>query len=363
MTFPFKQGQKYKKPWPPNGVSGAANFPPAALFGTPRDPQTQSTHPKSHAMPDPRDGSLIERPAVEIRLAPHEKVALLCKHFPARKPSYREVLHVRMPSSTDTLLVFRAGKALAYLAPYCLEGGRTKALDASLRSDIEALPSFLPWIDELKASRSAGPMATKPDLQEQVRMLVQAWPRARPKPGETIRVTRSNGLQFDVDGNRLLRKIAPNWFGKATKHNSIDAEHKRLVEGVAWGEKWIDTGRHRRRVSLLRRAFPVDFKLKLLAKHYNVKPDGSPGERPSWKDTIPCRIPKSFGGGVWEFRPAWLLDDMHSNWVEGGKPGVVLSEQQKGMLEQLPWVERWVADVRASHAKREKKRAGAVLCA
>ena len=286
-----------------------------------------------------------------------EKVALLCCYCAVEKPAYRAVFDVTRPTNGKTIS-FKAGKALASLVPYLLgtANAKPKPMGDDLREQLMTIPWLPRWLEELTVQRLAGPKGPIPDLQEQVRLLAQAYPTERPKAKEVITVTRDNGMTFQLNGHRLLKKVAPNVWGGATQHSKIDEKHKRLLMSLAWARDWIRQGTHRRRVSKLRKAFPIDMKVKLLVKFYTTKPDGSPAERPSWKDSIPQRCPEAFGGGIWNFRAAWWLDDLAENWTPNGRPGVVLNAEQKRAVEALPWFTAWVEDVRASRAKRAAKK-------
>jgi len=99
-------------------------------------------------------------------------------------------------------------------------------------------------------------------------------------------------------------------------------------------------------------------KLDLLVQHYNLNLDGTPRSKPSWNDIIPVphtAVRDSIGTvvSVWEFKPATFLDDLVDNWVVSGRPGVTLTDKQKRMLEELPWVKDWL---RAVFTGRERRR-------
>ena len=292
------------------------------------------------------------------RLQLGEKIALLCSYCAAEKPAYREVFDVVRPTN-GAKVSFKAGKALASLVPYLLGTAKAKAklLDDELRQQLLAMVWFPRWLEELTVARLAGPTGPVPDIQEQVRLLAQAYAEHRPKAKEVVSIARDNGMTFELNGHRLLKKLAPNVWGGVTSHSKIDETHKRLLMALPWAKQWVKQGTHRRRVSKLRKAFPIEMKVKLLVKFYTTKPDGSPAERPSWLDSIPQRCPEEFGGGIWHFRAAWFLDDLAENWCPGGRPGVVLSDAQKRAIETLPWFPAWRDDVRASRAKRAAKQA------
>tara|TARA_Y100000748_G_C15481980_1_gene483183 strand:+ start:72 stop:998 length:927 start_codon:yes stop_codon:yes gene_type:complete len=298
--------------------------------------------------------------ATDCRLSLHEKVSLLTAYFQDSKPGYRESIQVFRPG-TKTAVTFKAGKALSSLLPYFLGNakGRMKGLSPSLRTQLAALHWFMPWLDRLATQRAAGPASAIPDLEEQTRLLVQAFPTAKPRVGEVASIRRGNGLFFELDGGRLLKKLSANFFGCATRHNRIDGEHKKLLESLPWFSAWLAEGRRRRRTAALRTVFTVQAKIDLLCRHYTARPDGSPGGRPSWKDVIPQRVPAELGGGTWSFRPAWFLDDLSPAFCDGAKVAVALSESQRAQLEALPWAREWVQDMRTNYAKKLKKRARA----
>ena len=95
-------------------------------------------------------------------------------------------------------------------------------------------------------------------------------------------------------------------------------------------------------------------KLAMLIQHYTLRTDGTPATRPNWSDAIPVDGVYDLCGRVWEFRPATFLDDLADNWMDDGRPGVTLGEEEKERLMQLPWVPDWLNSVFVS---RERKRA------
>jgi hypothetical protein len=283
----------------------------------------------------------------------------LCAYCGDEKPEHRTRLMVRTGEG-DKLVEFRPGKVLNSTIEYILgpSGGapRTKSLTHWQETQLWGIEWFPAWVAGIKRQRSAGPESELPDLREKVDLLCREYAHgARPREFAADRtrdvrtVRRENGAVFALDAFRLLEKIAPNWFGVPTKWSRISDEAKAQVEALPWFEEWLRVGKQRRDVARLRKEVPKRAKLAELHKHYTTKPDGRPAEKPSWNDCIPMQLPD---GSIFEFRIATFLDDLIGNFLPGGKPGVVLDEEQKRAMRELPWVSGWIESVRTARLRR-----------
>jgi len=291
------------------------------------------------------------------RLDLDSKIAMLCSYYVDQKPEHRAKLLVQHPKAKGVDVCFKPGKVLADLIDFFLPAsGPQKSLNDNQKALLAPLKWFQPWLHGIAAARNAGPDGEEPDLSEKVRLLCKAYATGpRPKTNETKTVTRDNGREYVLHGNRLLQKIAPNWFGNPTKHCVIDTEHKQAIEKLPWADAWLAVGRQRRDVARLGKIFTKQKKIDLLVQHYTTKPlDGGPAEKPSWNDILPQKVP---GGGRWDFRPATFIDDLVGNWFTDDKPGVVLSSDQKAQLESLPWVHSWIENVRAARLRKQENNA------
>ena len=288
------------------------------------------------------------------------KIHLIAAYFLEEKPDYKTSFEVQHPLTGKTL-IFRPGKVLNSIADAVLPSadGRapSKKLTQEQKENLHAIQWFSPWLEKIRQKRIAGPESNLPDLDEKVELMCREYSgTSRPteyrkdRSRDVRSVVRDNGLTFDLYAFRILEKIAPNWFGVPTRWNLISDSSKTTMESMPWFEEWINVGKRRREVALLQKQVPKEAKLAELHKHYNQKPNGEAAEKPSWTDVIPMQLPT---GKIFNFKIATFLDDLAGNFLEGSKPGVVLDEQQKEDLLQLPWVPSWLSTLKKSRAKRK----------
>jgi len=272
---------------------------------------------------------------------------------------------------TGEPLAFMPGKVLNALIDYVLpnaRNGKQKALSPSQTEKLHDLWWFDEWKRNIKAQRDVGRTGVEPDLCEKVELLCAAYGDATPPYKRVVwsdflkkkYVTRDNSLEYQVDGYRIMEKISNNWFmqSKLTKASRLGEEQVAAVESLPWFTAWLHDGRTRREVSAISKRITKLDKLHLILTHYTTRPDGSPSSRPNWNDTIPVPQVTTSNGVPWVFRPATFLDDLVDNWVEGGKPGVTIGEEEKALLQSLPWLTDWLQSV-LSVRERKRARVGA----
>lgn len=259
------------------------------------------------------------------------------------------------------------GKVLNALIDYVLpnaRNGKQKALSPSQTEKLHDLWWFDEWKQNIQAQRDVGRLGVEPDLHEKIELVCAAYGETPPPYKRVIwgdflkkkHVTRDNSLEYEVDGYRIMEKVSNNWFvlSKVTKAAHLSEEQVAAVEALPWFPAWLRDGRNRREVSAISKRVTKLDKLQLIVNHYTTRPDGTPSSRPNWNDTIPVPEITTSDGTPWVFRPATFLDDLVDNWVEGGKPGVTIGEEEKAVLQSLPWLADWLHSVLAI---RERKRA------
>ena len=305
------------------------------------------------------------------RLDLDRKIDLLCALCQIEKPGHRRIDSVPH-LCTGELFAFHPGKVLNTLIDYVLPNaqGQQKPLAHDQSTKLYSLHWFEGWKRGIATARSVGPEGAEPLLNEKVQLLLDAymtvpdavnnkkvvWTKAL-GPRTTA---RKNGTSYEINGFRLMEKLAPLWWpSKEAKAKPLPLEpnDKAAVERLHWFGQWHADGEQRRAVAQMRKVVTKGHKIDLLVQHYNLNLDGTPRCKPSWNDSIPVphTAVRSEDGtllGVWEFKPATFLDDLVDNWVDGGRPGVTLTNTQKNQLEELPWVKDWLRGVFTARERR-----------
>lgn len=261
------------------------------------------------------------------------KMQLLLDHYSQTKPLHRERCVVETPEGRET---FSAGRFLSSLGE-AIQRGET--LDEELLDELLQLPWFACWHAAQMARCAIGPGAlpSKPTMNEQVELLVVAYPAHQPPRGEVITVCRADGRTCKLNGALVLDKIA------TAMHKGVCASKYRISEAscaelsrLPWATAWLRRSSERRSVGAMRKVITKDMKLELLLHHYRKS-------RPAWDDEpIPVYVP---GSAAFYFRPATWLDDLADNWLCKKRPNVTLTEEQMVALESLPWVRAWLDGV------------------
>ena len=308
------------------------------------------------------------------RLDLDKKIDLLCALCQIQKPEHRRIDQVLHPFSGQ-MFGFHPGKVLNCLIDYVLPNAQNqqKQLNLEQEAKLYSLHWFSDWRQGILTARSTGPNGAEPLLDEKVMMFLNEYrtvPMAAGLPRRKVVWTkalaprtaqRKNGGTYELHGFRLMEKLAPLWWPSKdpkTKPLQLEDTAKQDLEKLHWFPQWQQDGEQRRIVAHMRKVVTKEQKLDLLVQHYNLNLDGTPRSKPSWNDIIPVphtAVRDSIGTvvSVWEFKPATFLDDLVDNWVVSGRPGVTLTDKQKRMLEELPWVKDWL---RAVFTGRERRR-------
>lgn len=315
----------------------------------------------------------LKKPAMRApRINFDKKIDLLCGLCQMKKPEHRKKEPIAHPQ-TGSLVDFFPGKFLNCLIDHVVpnkHSGHVKPLTDEQRTKLYSLIWFEDWRQGILDVRSVGPDGREPDLDEKVELLLKTYVndhglftsnKKKPVWNECLgnrNVVRNNGLTYTLSGFRLMEKLSSNWFADSKRGAVLTPLQKAAVEVLPWFAQWRADGEQRRAVAAMRKVVTKDQKIALLAEHYSWNDDGTPRGRPNWSDSIPVahtavRDGKGNVVSVWEFKPATFLDDLVDNWVEGGRPGVTLTAEQKEGLEKLPWVKDWIRSVLTS---RERKR-------
>lgn len=284
-----------------------------------------------------------------------------------------------MHPDTGKLFNFFPGKFLNTLIDYLVpnaQTGHTKPLSSEQAVKLHSLWWFDSWLQGVIASRSVGLTGVEPDANEKVELMCRTYIYTygkhdvlkhgkRPVWGDCLgprMVVRERGLTYKLNGFRLMEKLSSNWFApekSSAKVYHLDCGQKERIEALPWFLQWQKDGKQRRAVANMRKIVTKEQKLQLLCDHYSFNDDGTPRSKPNWADSIPVphtAVCNENGEvvSVWNFKPATFIDDLVDNWVEGGRPGVTLTHEQKSQMNQLPWVAAWIAQVVAT---RKRKRA------
>lgn len=281
-----------------------------------------------------------------------KKVEWLLRYCQDGKPKHRAVVHVE--DAEWEHVTFQPGKLLDGLKKCFLPEGKdglVQPLDEKLRTQCLSLEWFQPWLDELNAKRQTGNDHGPPNIDEQMKMLVNSYPTVAPKKGEAVTVERVNGSSYELNGHALLEKVAPNFYGddeqsvaKNTKYYVSPWLQQQLLV-LPWSDEWLATGRKRREVARLRKLVSKDLKIELLRFFFKTK-------KPAWKSRIPVRVPDE-SGGTFDFYPGTWIDDIVDNWIGGERrSNVVLTTEQMLVISRFEWFQEWIKTVKEQREAR-----------
>ena len=255
--------------------------------------------------------------------------------YPSRKPAHREVL--------TRPIEFCVGRFLHQLVPRYL-GGNTAALGAPGEA-LGALPWFREWLEGLQAQRR------RASFEEEVLLLVDAYPTRQPGRGDTLRVERANGEMHTLVPRIVLEKLATRIArdhpgDSSKKHRGVrlgDAPRARF-EALPWAAAWRTRCRQACGAAGIRKVISKEAKMELLLSNCRTA-------CPRWEQVVPVCGPGI--GHVYRWRPYTWLDDIADNWLEsGGRPGVVLNAAQMRAIESLDWTSTWLGRIEALRARK-----------
>lgn len=313
---------------------------------------------------------------VDDGLSPPDKVRLMCEYFQESKPTHRTKCIVPHPR-TGNPVVFLPGKFLNNLTNQVLNG-KSRSLTCEHISYLRELEWFQNWIAGVHNQRLVGQDGGRPSVDEEALLVAEHFPHHLPARGEVVEVERGNGEPYKLNPSAVLDKIAINWHEEshddylarldewkrsgvatpqprkraATKFSKIDAHTKKNVETCAWFASWFNQGVQRREVAKMRKVVTKEMKLDLLMRHYMYTDDGLPKKKPTTSDSISVVLENN---EHFRFYPTTFMDDIVDNWVDCGKPGVVLSPEQRKALEKLPWFLPWLKSVFLLRSRRKRK--------
>lgn len=321
--------------------------------------------------------SRVKAASRETRLTLGQKVDLLCALCQLQKPEHRRIEHTIHPQTGEPLTFF-PGKVLSFLIDYVAPNKKTgfvKELDEEHLAKLESLHWFYEWKQGLISARDIGPEGAEPELDEKIEMLCRTYTEPRGfghlctwgaflAPRKAV---RRNGKTCELHGSRLMERLSSHFFRnvpgakRATKVVHISEKQSTAIQELPWFSKWLAEGIKRRRTAYYRTVVTKEQKLKLLYENYGHDANGVPRLKPNWTDQLPVESTavldeKGNVGDVWVFKPATFIDDLVDNWLLHGKPGVVLSEQQKEEFEEkLPWAAAWLESVLDNRAKKRQR--------
>jgi hypothetical protein len=261
------------------------------------------------------------------------KILMLCLQFPNKKPKHTDKICVMQ----EDPCTFGAGKFLNRLARHFIGNVKNRPLSDVDRSRLVGLPWFHKWLVGLKARRAASSVSNT-TLDETVNTLIDMghMNKKSMQDDDPISFVDQIGNCCEIQLTALLEDIAGN-FSKAgldaghANHLSAKTMH-RIRKQVPWVRRWAIGEK-----VLSDRLIPKDAKVELVIFHYLNKP-------PGWHDALTVCAPRAENGMVL-FYPGYWLDDLLSNWVEPWsvyQPTIVLTADQRGALEKLPWFKDWI---------------------
>ncbi len=315
--------------------------------------------------------------SIHSRLSLADRIRLLCEHCQECKPTHRLKMTVTHPR-TGQPVKFLPGKLLNNLTNRLLSN-KGNTLENEFLEMLDELDWFGEWIDRLHSQRSVGKKGGRPSLDEEAILVARHFSVVAPVRGETKLVVRDSGEEYHLNPAAVVERISINWHEEseesykkrietwklekntsplprrraATRFSRIKLETKLAIEACDWFGAWYAYARCRREVAKMRKVVSKETKLQLLVDHYGYDVCGNPKLKPVTSDCITVRVDNE----TFHFYPTNFLDDLIDNWVEGGRPGVVLSSYQRDQLvEKLPWMQPWLNSV-FEIRKRRKRRA------
>lgn len=266
------------------------------------------------------------------------KIDEVVRTYPSHKPMHREMLYKPY--------AFCVGRFLHQIAPRYLRND-TEVLGAP-GAALGALPWFQKWLAGLETLR------TRASFDEEVLLLVDAYPTHQPGRWDEVVVERSNGAEHKLVPRLVLEKLATRLArqgcpdGTSQKHRrlSMSTEARRRFEALPWASAWQARCRQACEVALMRKVVSKELKMELLLSNCRTA-------CPRWEQVVPVCGPGL--DGVYRWRPYTWLDDIADNWLKGNKkPGVVLDAAQMRAIESLKWTREWLDRI---EALRDRKRA------
>ena len=185
-------------------------------------------------------------------------------------------------------------------------------------------------------------------IDEEVEMLVAAFPTERPNHTDMLTVTRRNGMTHKL----VVRSVCAKLAKAITKRGmgGITEERIRDFRRLPWAHRWISQCRQKEQNRSVHQVVGKDLKVSLLLINCGKA-------CPSKDMSVPVCGPGI--KGVYEWFPSAWLDDIADNWVWGGSahPSAshTLSVAQTRALETLPWLCGWLSDVREERARAEAR--------
>ena len=280
----------------------------------------------------------------------------VCDHHPVLKPQHRTVSKP-VEMAPGVMTTFVVGRFLNDVSTHFIAENHQVLGEAGKRLLLE-VAWFRPWLHRLCWMRgvpvpndgaySAGVNA--PMIDEEVDMLVAAFPNERPHQADMVTVMRRNGMTHKL----VVRSVCAKLAKAITKRGmgGITEERIREFRKLPWAHRWISKCRQKEQKRNVHQVVGKELKVSLLLINCGRA-------CPSKDMAVPVCGPGI--KGVYEWFPSAWLDEIADNWVWGdsARPSAnhLLSVAQTRALETLPWLCGWLRDVREEREERARVKA------